>query len=101
MFSPYRPLLSHVSRFFSSSKETILLRQNLLSPKLMEVLQILKHIYKDEMFDFTSHLVASEEDYSIAKATEAAIHELTSLGQTEELLDLLSNDAEESEATNK
>ena len=76
-------------RIFSSSKETCALRRNLLSSTLLEVLQVLKHIYKQGHLDFTSDLIATEEDYSIESATEAAINELVSLGKTDELLDLL------------
>jgi hypothetical protein len=76
-------------RIFSSSKETCTMRRNLLSSALLEVLQVLKHVYKDGRLDFTSHLIVTEEDYSIESMTEAAINELISLGKTDELLDLL------------
>ena len=65
------------------------MRRNLLSPALLEVLQVLKHVYKQGRLDFTSNLVATEEDYSIESATEAAINELVSLGKSDKLLDLL------------
>jgi hypothetical protein len=58
---------------------------------MLEILQVLKHLYKSERLDFTSHWIASEEDYSIEKATEAAINELVCSGKCEELLDLLRN----------
>jgi hypothetical protein len=76
-------------RIFSSSKETCAMRRNLLSSALLEVLQVLKHVYKQGRLDFTSDLVATEEDYSVESATEAAINELVSLGKTDELLNLL------------
>ena len=85
-------------RIFSSSKETCALRRNLLSPALLEVLQVLKHIYKQGRLDFTSHLITTEEDYSIERVTEEAINELVSLGKTDELLDLLRS-MEESDST--
>jgi hypothetical protein len=73
-------------RIFSSSKETCTMRRNLLSSVLLEVLQVLKHVYKEG----TSHLIVMEEDYSIESVMEAAsINELVSLGKTDELLDLL------------
>jgi hypothetical protein len=78
-------------RAFSSSKETCVLRRSLLSTGTLEVLQVLKHLYKSERLDFTSHWIAKEEDYSIEKATEAAIQELVSAAKSEELLDLLQN----------
>jgi hypothetical protein len=58
---------------------------------MLEVLQVLKHLYKGERLDFTSHWIANEEDYSIKKATKAAISELVSSASCEELLDLLHN----------
>jgi hypothetical protein len=76
-------------QIFSSSKETCTVRRSLLSASLLEILQILKHLYKEERLDFTSHWTANEVDYSIEKVTEAAIQELMSAGKTEELLDLL------------
>ncbi|KAH9061047.1 hypothetical protein EDB87DRAFT_1560851, partial [Lactarius vividus] len=52
-------------RIFSSGKETCALRRNLLSPALLEVLQVLKHVYRQGRLDFMSGLVATEEDYSV------------------------------------
>jgi hypothetical protein len=43
---------------------------------MLEVLQVLKYLYKEERLDFTSHWIANEDDYSIEKVTEAAINEL-------------------------
>ena len=57
---------------------------------MLEVLQVLKHFYKEERLDFTSHWIANEEDYSIEKATEATINGLSS-AKCEELLDILRN----------
>jgi len=78
-------------RAFSSSKETGIMRRSLLSASMLEVLQVLKHLYKQKRLDFTSHWIANEEDYSIEKATEAAINELVSSAKCDELLDLLRN----------
>lgn len=78
-------------RIFSSSKETCTLRRSLLSAATLEVLQVLKYLYKQDQLDFTSHWVAKEVDYSLDSATEAAIHELVSSAKTEELLDLFRN----------
>ena len=59
---------------------------------MLEVFQVLKHLYKEERLDFTSHWIANEEDYSTEKATEAAINELVSSAKCEEeLLDILRN----------
>jgi len=56
---------------------------------MLEVLQVLKHFYKKERLDFTSYWIVNEDDYSIEKATEAAINELVSSAKCDELLDLL------------
>ena len=79
-------------RMFSSSKETDTLRRNRLSPQVMEALQILKYYYKQEQLNFTSRLVAREEDYTIeGPLTEAAVEELWETGQYEVLEDLIRN----------
>jgi hypothetical protein len=51
----------------------------------------LKHLYKGENLQFISHLLTKEDDYAIDHATEAAIHELISSRNIEELWDLLNN----------
>ena len=76
-------------RIFSSSKETCTLRRNILSAALLEVRQVLKHLYKQERLDFMSQWVSRKEDYSIEYATETAINELVSSGKSDELVDLL------------
>ena len=62
-----------------------------MSAPMLEVLQVLKHLYKQEHLDFTSHWMATEEDYSIETATAVAIQESVSVARTDELLDLLRN----------
>jgi hypothetical protein len=62
---------------------------------MLEILQVLKHLFKQERLDFASHWIANG-DYSIEKVTEAAIHELVSAREIE-LLDLeLNNNAHKS-----
>src|SRR5260370_2434621 len=53
---------------FSSSKETCALRQSLLLASTLEVLQVLKQLYDDEQLNFSSHLLAKEDDYAIDNA---------------------------------
>jgi hypothetical protein len=77
-------------RIFSSSKETCALRRSPLSASTLEVLQVWKQLYKENL-QFVSHLLAKEDDYAIDHATEAAIHELVSSGNMEELWDLFNN----------
>jgi hypothetical protein len=79
-------------RVFSSSKETCTLRRSRLSAQLLEILQFLKYIYKQQRLDFTDHILAKEEDYIIeGEITEHAIHELVMNGGIQELEDLLKN----------
>ena len=52
-------------RVFSSSKESCVLRQSLLSTSVVELLKVVKHFYKDECLDLTSHWIANEDDYSV------------------------------------
>ena len=81
-----------IERMFSSSKETDTLRRNRLHPSLMEALQVLKYRYKQERLNFTGHLVAREEDYSVGgPVTEAAIEELSTAGRYLELEELFDN----------
>ncbi len=54
----------------------------------LEVLQVLKQLYDNEQLNFSSRLLAKEDDYAINNATEGAIHELISVGNLEELQDL-------------
>ncbi|KAJ3832357.1 hypothetical protein F5878DRAFT_520679, partial [Lentinula raphanica] len=47
---------------FSSSKETDTARRSRLSPVLMEVLQILKSIYRSDRLNFTKSWVAKSSE---------------------------------------
>lgn len=76
---------------FSSSKEICTLRHSLLSSLMLEVLQVLKHIYKAKRLDFASHWVTHEDDYLIESATADAINELVFSAKADELQDLLIN----------
>ena len=79
-------------RGFSSSKETCTLRSSQLGPTTMEMLQVLKYLYQPERLDFTTGLLATEEDYTIeGPVTEAAVLELLQAGKEAELHDLYTN----------
>ena len=67
------------------------MRCSLLSASILEVLKVLKQLYKGEQLQFVSHLLAKEDDYAIDHATETAIHEPISSGNREELWDLFKN----------
>ncbi|KDQ51978.1 hypothetical protein JAAARDRAFT_96584, partial [Jaapia argillacea MUCL 33604] len=49
-------------RAFSSSKETITAHCSKLSPIMLEMLQVLKYIFRNEDLDFTSGWRAATED---------------------------------------
>ena len=77
-------------RIFSSSKETCTLRRSNLSPTMLEALQVLKFIYKQDRLDFMEDLVADERDYTISgPVTPRAVDELMDAGNLRELDELL------------
>jgi hypothetical protein len=79
-------------RIFSSSKETCTQRCNHISPTMLEALQILKFIYKQDRLNFTVDLVADERDYTISgPVTPRAVDELMAAGKFGELDELLAN----------
>jgi len=79
-------------RVFSSSKETCTLRRSQLGPTTLEILQVLKHLYQQEQLDFTTGILAKEEDYTIeGPVTESAVLELLKAGKEEELHELYTN----------
>ncbi|KAG8939092.1 hypothetical protein FRC04_007023 [Tulasnella sp. 424] len=87
-------------RAFSSSKETVTLRQNRLSLELMEALQILKHTYHHPL-NFASHLVTDPEtlqidDDSPSKASNPPLM----LGLLEECLGDEESDSDNSSNSN-
>jgi len=58
----------------------------------MEVLQLLKYMYRQDRLDFTRDLLAEEADYQIeGEVSERAVRELILAGRFEELKDLLDN----------
>ena len=79
-------------RIFSSSKETCTHRRNNISPTILEALQILKFIYKQDRLNFTEDLLADERDYTISgPVTARAVGELMAAGKFGELDELLAN----------
>jgi hypothetical protein len=53
--------LKHMHKPADSTKDSMLN----LSSALLEVLQVLRHVFKEGHLDFTSYLIATEEDYSV------------------------------------
>ena len=79
-------------RVFSSSKETCTLRRSQLGPTTIEMLQVLKYLYQRERLDFTTGLLAMEEDYTIeGPVTESAVLKLLKARKEAELHELYNN----------
>lgn len=77
---------------FSSGKQTCTPERNRLHAATMEVLQLLKYMYRQDRLDFTRDLLAEEADYQIeGEVSERAVRELILAGRFEELKDLLDN----------
>lgn len=76
-------------RVFSSSKETDTLRRGSLSPTVIEMLQILKFIYRNGRIDFTQGWVATEEELSVIDVAPEVLEGLLAAGRIEELVELL------------
>ncbi|RDB20127.1 putative AC transposase [Hypsizygus marmoreus] len=71
-------------RVFSSSKETDTLRRANLSPKMMEVLQILKYSFKQDRLDFSNDWIVREEELVSETPSSRAVNS-EDLGQVGEL----------------
>jgi hypothetical protein len=76
-------------RVSSSSKETDALRRGNLSPTVMEMLQILKFIYRNGRISFDQGWVATEEELSVIDVDPDVLEELLATGKIQELVDLL------------
>ena len=75
-------------RVFSSSKETDTLRRSNLSLIVMEILQILKFIFRNDCLSFNENLVCTEEELSVIDVSVEAIEELLAMGKVDELMEL-------------
>lgn len=79
-------------RVFSSSKETITMRRNCLSPGLMEILQFLKYTYRQDRLNLMEGFISSEQELLNAEngsASPEEVRELLRKGQIDELITLL------------
>ncbi|KAF9524303.1 hypothetical protein CPB83DRAFT_774023, partial [Crepidotus variabilis] len=76
----------------SSSKETCTVRRAKIDAPLLEALQVLKFSIKNDRLNFVDNLLAKPEDYTISgPLTKAAIEELRTTSDLEELEDLIRN----------
>lgn len=76
-------------RVFSSGKETVTLKRANLAPPLMSGLQILKFSGRQDRLNFTSHLVADEDEFSIDTISLELVRELLLEGKIDELKEYL------------
>ncbi|KAF7330238.1 putative AC transposase [Mycena venus] len=76
-------------RVFSSSKETDSLRRSSLSPRMIEMLQILKFIYRQDRLKFCDDLIATEAECSVIDVDPKIIEELLASGRIQELEELV------------
>ncbi|KAJ6626190.1 hypothetical protein B0H10DRAFT_1781918, partial [Mycena sp. CBHHK59/15] len=76
-------------RVFSSSKETDTLRRTCLLPVVVEILQLLKFMFRNDHLDFTKGLLSTEEELSVIDVSPDVIDELLSAGRIEELMALI------------
>ncbi|KAL1745750.1 hypothetical protein HDZ31DRAFT_35739 [Schizophyllum fasciatum] len=76
-------------RVFSSSKETDALRRAGLGPEMMEVLQMLKYMFRENRLSFTDGLLAREVELAKYDIDPTLYDELLTSGRTVELAQLL------------
>jgi len=55
----------------------------------MEILQVLKFIFQNDQLSFTENLLCTEEELSVIDVPREKVEELLSMGEIDELKDLL------------
>ncbi|KAF8152629.1 hypothetical protein B0H34DRAFT_663696, partial [Crassisporium funariophilum] len=76
---------------FSSSKETDSNRRSVLGHELMEILQISKYLHRDERLDFTSGLLATEEECLVVNIAPSVLSDLLCTSDIAGLEELISS----------
>ncbi|KAJ6538758.1 hypothetical protein B0H10DRAFT_1826864, partial [Mycena sp. CBHHK59/15] len=76
---------------FSSSKETDTARRGNMSSRMIEMLQILKFIYRQDRISFCDDLVATEAELSVIDVDPEVITALLASGRAEELEQLVNS----------
>jgi hypothetical protein len=56
---------------------------------MMEILQILKFIYRNDRLSFTQDLVATEQDLSVVDISPDVVKDLLSRGKVDDLVSLI------------
>ena len=72
-------------RAFSSSAETDTNRRNRISPNLMEALQILKYSIRNDLIDFTSGGIVTEQDLTSHYTSQDLLAQLAQTAGTDGL----------------
>ncbi|GLB45634.1 putative hAT family C-terminal dimerisation region [Lyophyllum shimeji] len=76
-------------RVFSSSKETDTIRRSQLSPVMMEILQMLKFMFRSERLDFNDNWVSREQDMVVADINPSVLEDMIAWRDISELDRLL------------
>ncbi|TEB27309.1 hypothetical protein FA13DRAFT_1634742, partial [Coprinellus micaceus] len=86
---PVRASAVPCERAFSSSRETDVLRRSSMLPLMMEILQILKFIYRVDRLTFTDNLLSTPFEQSILDIDPEKINALMAGGKIDELCSLV------------
>jgi hypothetical protein len=65
------------------------LRRSNLSPVMMEILQILKFIYRNDRLSFTEDFISTEQELSVIDVSADVVKDLLSRGKVDELVALV------------
>jgi hypothetical protein len=66
-----------------------MLRHSNLSPVMMEVLQILEFIYRNDRLSFTDDLISTEQELSVIDVSADVVKDLLSQGKVDKLVALV------------
>jgi hypothetical protein len=65
------------------------LRRSNLSPVMMEILQILKFIFRNDRLSFTEDLISTEQELSVIDISADVVKDLLSRGKVDDLVALV------------
>ena len=65
------------------------MRRSNLSPVMMEILQILKFIYRNDRLSFTEDLISTEQELSVIDVSADVVKDLLSRSKVDELVALV------------
>jgi len=82
-------------RVFSSSKETDTDRRSRIGDEFMEVMQMSKYSHRNERLDFTSGLLATEEECKAVDVPPSTLADLLRSGNVQALESLITRSHEQ------